>query len=67
MNETFKWCVDFLVALADRLHMTYEQINIWIFVIVEPLVFFIMLFLIVRQRLTINRMRKKRVRIKLRE
>ena len=67
MNEIFKWCVDFLVVLADRLHMTYEQINMWIFMIIEPLVFFVMLFMIVRQRLTINRMRKKRVRIKLRE
>jgi hypothetical protein len=67
MNEIFRWCVDFLVVLSDRLHMTYEQINIWIFVIIEPIVFFIMLFMIVRQRLTINRMRKKRVRIKLRE
>ncbi len=29
MNKTFKWCVDLLVSLAAKLHMTYEEVNIW--------------------------------------
>ena len=43
MNKTFKYCVKLLQDLAARLHMTYEEINIWIFVIIEPVVFFILL------------------------
>ena len=49
MNKTFKWCVDLLVYLAAKLHMTYEAINIWIFVIIEPIVFLIMVWIIYRQ------------------
>ena len=39
MNKTFKWCVDLLEALALKLHMTYEEVNIWLFVIIEPIIF----------------------------
>ena len=54
MNKTFKWCVDLLVYLAAKLHMTYEEINIWIFVIIQPIVFFIMLWIIYRQHVIIK-------------
>ncbi|MBW6536857.1 MAG: hypothetical protein K0B11_17750 [Mariniphaga sp.] len=50
MNELFNWCVEFLVWLADLVGMTYEEVNIWIFVIIEPLVFVLMLWVIIRQR-----------------
>jgi hypothetical protein len=50
MNELFKWCVDFLIWLADVVGMTYEEVNIWIFVIIEPLVFVFMLWVIIWQR-----------------
>ena len=58
MNKTFTWCVDFLEALAARLHMPYEEINIWIFVIIEPIVFFIILWIINKQQIKINRLKK---------
>jgi hypothetical protein len=50
MNELFKWCVDFLIWLADVVGMTYEEVNIWIFVIIEPIVFLLMLWMIIWQR-----------------
>ena len=50
MNELFNWCVEFLVWLADVVGMTYEEVNIWIFVIMEPLVFVFMLWVIFWQR-----------------
>lgn len=50
MNELFNWCVEFLVWLADVIGMTYEEVNIWIFVIIEPLVFVFMLWVIIWQR-----------------
>ena len=49
MNKTFKWCVNLLEALALKLHMTYEEVNIWIFVIIEPIIFVLMLWNIYKQ------------------
>ncbi len=49
MNKAFQWCVDLLVALAAKL-MTYEEVNIWIFMIIEPIVFLQLLWIIFKQR-----------------
>ena len=54
MNKVFQWCVDILVYFAAKLHITYEAINIWIFVIIEPIVFFILLGIIYKQYLVIK-------------
>lgn len=54
MNKAFKWCVDLLVYCAAKLHITYEAINIWIFVIIEPIVFVILLWIIYRQYVVIK-------------
>lgn len=37
VDEVFRACVVLLVFVADKIGMTYEEINIWIFVIVWPL------------------------------
>ena len=37
-NKIFNSCVDLLDWLADKLHITYEQINVVIFVIGWPIV-----------------------------
>ena len=49
MNGLFYACVQLLRHWAKLTHMTYEEINIWIFVIIEPIVFFFMLYIIIRQ------------------
>ena len=49
MNSAFKWCVQLLQVWAKKLNMTYEEINIWIFCIIEPIVFVMMLVIIIRQ------------------
>jgi len=38
MDKTFYKCVDSLQWLADKLHITYEQLNVIIFVIGYPIV-----------------------------
>lgn len=48
MDELFQDCVDLLNVWANALGMTYEEINIWIFVILEPIVFVAMCVWIVR-------------------
>ena len=39
VDITFDWCVRFLYIVADFLGITYEEINIWLFVIIGPLFF----------------------------
>ena len=41
VDITFDWCVRFLYIVADLLGITYEEINIWLFVIIGPLFFLI--------------------------
>ena len=38
VDELFKLCVIFLVDLSNMIGISYEEINIWIFVIIWPLV-----------------------------
>ena len=49
MNVIFKWCVEVLKFYALRWDMTYEALNVWIFCIIEPIVFLIMSFIIIKQ------------------
>jgi hypothetical protein len=57
MDSLFNWCVKFLSSLADVVGMTYNEVNIWIFVIIEPAVFLLMLWVIIRQRQIIRRLK----------
>ena len=36
MDKVFDWCVDLLEFLAPRLGMTYKELNVWLFVIIQP-------------------------------
>ena len=53
MNKIFKWCVELLEVLAVKFHITYEAINVWIFVIIGPIIFLVMLGIIYKQYLVI--------------
>lgn len=48
-SSVFDWCADTLVFLADKLGITYEEINVWIFCIIEPIIFASMLTIIIKQ------------------
>ena len=41
VDITFNWCVKFLHIVADLFGITYEEINIWLFVIIGPLLFLV--------------------------
>ena len=41
VDAIFKICVYILVDLADFIGISYEAINIWIFVIIQPLLIII--------------------------
>jgi len=57
MSEIFQLCVDLLNYLAKEFGLSYVQINVIIFCIVEPLVFFWMLIIIIKQKKQINRLK----------
>ena len=45
VDVIFDWCVKFLYLVADFFGITYEEINIWLFVIIGPLFFLISIYL----------------------
>jgi hypothetical protein len=55
VNALFDWCVKILIDGARLLGMSYNEINIWIFCIIEPVVFFLMLAVIIWQGRKIRR------------
>jgi hypothetical protein len=57
MNEIFNRCVELLQWGAQKLGTTYELINVWIFCIIEPIVFLGMLIFLLFQRRKIKRLK----------
>ncbi len=45
IDLTFNWFIKFLHIVADLLGITYEEINIWLFVVIGPLLFLISIYL----------------------
>ena len=43
MNEVFDQSVRILQLVSEQLGMTYQELNVWIFLIIEPIVFVILL------------------------
>ena len=54
-DKIFNWCVDILVNFAELLGLTYNEINVYIFVIITPLIFLIMFFIIIKQQIKISK------------
>ena len=36
MAEVCNWCIRFLYKASDYLGMSYEEINVWLFIIIQP-------------------------------
>ena len=36
MIEVCNWCIRFLYKASDYLGMSYEEINVWLFIIIQP-------------------------------
>ena len=44
IDATFDWCVNFLNKVSGLLGISYEEINIWLFVIIGPISLLISIF-----------------------
>lgn len=60
MNEIFDWCVWVLVVLAEMLGITYKEINVWIFVIIWPLLTIALIILTFVQQRKIHRLEQEK-------
>ncbi|HEX9330701.1 MAG TPA: hypothetical protein VF896_02360 [Anaerolineales bacterium] len=58
MDQIFDWCVDVLVYWAGIFSITYKEINVWIFVIIWPILTMILIGIIVVQRRLIRKFSK---------
>ena len=52
----FEKCVLLLVWLANQLGMTYEAINVWIFVVIWPALTLVLIALVILQQMRIRKL-----------
>ena len=54
IDETFNFCVRLLYDLGSLLGITYEEINVWLFVILWPIASLLLFAEVIRLRLKLN-------------
>ena len=57
IDYAFDWCVILLVNVANVIGITYEEINVWLFCIILPIVLIILFFEVIRLRLIVCALR----------
>ena len=56
MSELFDICVAILYWISDLTGLTYKEVNIWIFVIIHPLITLSLIYLILQLRRKLKRL-----------
>lgn len=59
IDAIFDGCVLLLLFLAELLGVTYKAINVWIFVVIWPVLTLALIVVVVRQQLKIRRLQGK--------
>jgi len=60
IDTIFNLCVWLLYRLAGLLHTSYQAVNVWIFVVIWPLVTLALIVAVVVQQSEIRRLRARR-------
>jgi uncharacterized protein (DUF983 family) len=58
MDAIFDWCVAVLVYFAGVFGITYKEINVWVFVIIWPILTLVLIALVSIQQVRIRRLQK---------
>ena len=58
MSELFDICVAILYWISDLTGLTYKEANIWIFVIIHPLLTIVLFYYVIRLRKEIKNLNK---------
>jgi len=54
MDAIFDWCVAVLVYFASVCGFTYKEINVWVFVIIWPIIPVVLIALVIIQQVRIR-------------
>jgi len=54
VDNVFDFCVIILVRLAEMLGISYEEINIWLFVVIQPAITMLLFLEILRLKFKIK-------------
>ena len=57
VDAIFRYCVVLLVNVANALGISYEALNIWVFIIIQPLIILILLGWVLKLRRKVRRVR----------
>lgn len=58
VNSFFNWCCSCIDFYADKLGCTYEELNIYLFVILEPVIILLLLGLLIYKSKQYSRLKK---------
>ena len=58
VDALFRFCVVLLVNMAKVIGISYEEINIWIFVIIQPVLIVFLFLWVLRLRRSIKRLKR---------
>jgi len=58
MSDLFDICVAILYWISDVTGLTYKEANIWIFVIIHPLLTIVLFYYVIRLRKQIKNLNK---------
>jgi hypothetical protein len=59
MDQVFDWCVNVLVYWAGIFGITYREINVWVFVIIWPILTIALVTIIIWQQRKIRQLSKE--------
>lgn len=59
INQIFDYCVGLLMVSARHIGMTYEEINVWFFIVFEPIIFALVALYAVHQRTQVQFLRNR--------
>ena len=57
IDQTFDFCVKLLIDIANMMGITYEEINVWLFVVIWPLLSLVLFAEVIRLRIKNNHKR----------
>jgi len=59
MDSIFDWCVNVLIYWAGIFGITYKEINVWVFVIIWPILPLVLIGILAAQRRKIQQLMKE--------
>ena len=57
IDAIFRYCVVLLVNMAKVIGISYEALNIWVFIIVQPLIILLLFIWVIRLRRKVKNVR----------